>query len=59
MKMYFHAIMSKPYYISMRNHGLNRAERYIETLHDITCRTLTGKGNMSFVSITCVAQLVK
>ena len=43
----------------MRNHGLNRAERYIETLHDITCRNLTGKGNMSFVSITCIAQLVE
>ena len=42
----------------MRNHGLNRAERYIETLHDITCRNLTGKENMAFVSITCVAQLV-
>ena len=43
----------------MRNHGLNRAERYIETLHDITCRNLTGKENMAFVSITCVAQLVE
>ena len=59
MKLYFHAIMLKPYYISLMNHGLNRAERYIETLHDITCRNLTGKENMAFVSITCVAQLAE
>ena len=29
MKMYFHAMNVKPYYISPMNHGSNRAERYI------------------------------
>ena len=41
------------------NHGLNRAERCIKPLHDITCRNLTGKEKMAFVSITCVAQLAE
>ena len=59
MKLYFHAIMLKPYYISLMKHGLNRAERYIETMHDIICRNPTEKENMAFVSITCVAQLVE
>ena len=44
MKMYFHAINIKPYYISPMNHGSNRAERYIRTLNDIICRNLTGIG---------------
>ena len=35
MKMYFHAMNVKPYYISPMNHGSNRAERYIRTLNDI------------------------
>ena len=59
MKLCFHAIMLKPYYSSIMNNGLNKAERYIETLHDITCRKLTGKETMAFVSSTCVAQLAK
>ena len=44
MKMYFHAMNVKPYYISPMNHGSNRAERYIRTLNDIICRNLTGIG---------------
>ena len=44
MKMYFHAMNIKPYYISPMNHGSNRAERYIRTLNDIICRNLTGIG---------------
>ena len=40
-------------------HGLNRAERYIETLHDTMCRNLTGRKHMAYVSITCVALLVE
>ena len=44
MKMYFHAMNIKPYYISSMNHGSNRAERYIRTLNDIICRNLTGIG---------------
>ena len=39
-------------------HGLNKVERYIETLHDTMCRTLTGRKHMAYVSITCVALLV-
>ena len=35
MKMYFHAMNIKPYYVSPMNHGSNRAERYIRTLNDI------------------------
>ena len=42
MKMYFHAMNIKPYYISPMNHGSNRAERYIRILNDIICRNLTG-----------------
>ena len=45
MKMYFHAMNVKPYYISPMNHGSNRAERYIRTLNDIICRNLTGIGD--------------
>ena len=45
MKMYFHAMNIKPYYISPMNHGSNRAERYIRTLNDIICRNLTGIGD--------------
>ena len=45
MKMYFHAMNIKPYYISPMNHGSNRAERYIRTLNDILCRNLTGIGD--------------
>ena len=45
MKMYFHAMNVKPYYISPLNHGSNRAERYIRTLNDIICRNLTGIGD--------------
>ena len=45
MKMYFHAMNTKPYYISPMNHGSNRAERYIRTLNDILCRNLTGIGD--------------
>ena len=59
MKLYIHAITVKPYYSSLVNHGLNRAEKYIETLYDITCRNLTGIENMAFVSITCFAQLAE
>ena len=44
MKMYFHAMNIKPYYISPMNHGSNRAETYIRTLNDIICRNLTGIG---------------
>ena len=44
MKIYFHAMNIKPYYISPMNHGSNRAERYIRTLNDIICRNLTGIG---------------
>ena len=44
MKMYFHAMNVKPYYISPMNHGSNRAERDIRTLNDIICRNLTGIG---------------
>ena len=44
MKMYFHAMNTKPYYISPINLGSNRAERYIRTLDDIICRNLTGIG---------------
>ena len=44
MKMYFHAMNIKPYYISSMNHWSNRAERYIRTLNDIICRNLTGIG---------------
>ena len=44
MKMYFHAMNIKPYYISPMNHGSNRAERYIRTLNDV-CRNLTGIGD--------------
>ena len=46
LKLYFHAMNVKPYYISLMNHGLNRAERYIRTLNDIICRNLRGIGNM-------------
>ena len=42
MKMYFHAMNVKPYYISPMNQGSNRAERHIRTLNDIICRNLTG-----------------
>ena len=45
MKMYFHAMNIKAYYISPMNHGSNRAERYIRTLNDIVCRNLTGIGD--------------
>ena len=45
MKMYFHAMNIKPYYISPMNHGSNRAERYIRTLNDIICRNLPGIGD--------------
>ena len=45
MKMYFHAMNVKPYYISPMNHGSNRAERYIRTLNDIICKNLTGIGD--------------
>ena len=45
MKMYFHAMNIKPYYISPMNHGSNRAERYIRTLNNILCRNLTGIGD--------------
>ena len=45
MKMYFHAMNVKPYYISPMNHGSNRAERYIRTLNNILCRNLTGVGD--------------
>ena len=45
MKMYFHAMNVKPYYISPMKHGSNRAERYIRTLNDIICRNLTGIGD--------------
>ena len=45
MKMYFHAMNVKPYYISPMNHGSNRIERYIRTLNDIICRNLTGIGD--------------
>ena len=44
MKMHFHAMNVKPYYISPLNHGSNRAERYIRTLNNIICRNLTGIG---------------
>ena len=44
MKMYFHAMNIKPYYISPMNHQSNRAERYIRTLNDIICKNLTGIG---------------
>ena len=44
MKMYFHAMNIKPYYISPMNHGSNREERYIRTLNYIICRNLTGIG---------------
>ena len=57
MKMYFHAMNVKPYYISLMNHGSNRAERYIRTLHDIICRNLTGIGDKwpLFVLSSCWA----
>ena len=42
MKMYFHAMNVKPYYISPMNHESKRAERYIRTLNNIICRNLTG-----------------
>ena len=45
MKMYFHAMNIKPYYISPMIHGSNRAERYIRTLNDILCKNLTGIGD--------------
>ena len=45
MKMYFHAMNIKPYYISPMNHGSNRAERYIRTLNNILRRNLTGIGD--------------
>ena len=45
MKMYFHSMNIKPYFISPMNHGSNRAERYIKTLNDILCRILTGIGD--------------
>ena len=45
MKMCFHAMNIKLYYISPMNHGSNRAERYIRTLNDIICRNLTGIGD--------------
>ena len=45
MKMYFHAMNIKPYYISPMNHGSNRAERYIRTLNNFLCRDLTGIGD--------------
>ena len=32
MKMYFHAMNVKPYYISPMNHGSNRAERIYQNL---------------------------
>ena len=51
MKLYFHAINVKPYYISLMHHWLNRAERYIETLHDIIGRNLTGIENMWLLSL--------
>ena len=57
MKMYFHAMNIKPYYISSKNHGSNKSERYIRTLNDILCRNLTGIGNKSplFVLPSCWA----
>ena len=45
MKMYFHAMNIKPYYISPMNHGSNRTERYIRTLSDILCKNLAGTGS--------------
>ena len=45
MKMYFHAMNVKPYYISPMNHGSKGAERYIITLNDIISRNLTGIGD--------------
>ena len=44
MRMYFHAMNIKPYYISPMNHGSNRTERYIRTLSDILCKNLAGTG---------------
>ena len=54
MKLYFHAINVKPYYILLMHHGLNRAERYIETLHDIIGRNLTGRENIWLLSLLLV-----
>ena len=45
MKMYFHALNIKPYYISPMNHGSNRTERYIRTLTDIICKNLKDTGD--------------
>ena len=56
MKMYFHAMNVKPYYISPMNHGSNRAERYIRTLNDIICKNLTGIGGQ--MAIICIAFLL-
>ena len=56
MKMYFHAMIVKPYYICPMNHGSNRAERYIRTLNDIICRNLTGIGEK--MAIICIAILL-
>ena len=45
MKIYFHSMNVKPFYISPINHVSNRSERYIRTFNNIPCMNLTGIGD--------------
>ena len=57
MLMYLHALNIQLITVSPFNHGSNRTERYIRTMSEILCKSLTGKGNKwpKFVFPACFA----